>query len=562
MLSHLTIENIAVMERAEIAFESGFCVLTGETGAGKSILIDSINAVLGERTSRELIRTGCDRASVSALFCGCSREVLDKVEELGLPVEEDGSVLLQRTLSIDGKSVCRLNGQLLTASMLREVAGRLVHIHGQHDNQALLKAESHMTFIDRLGALGGLLEKYRQSYQQVLEAKKELETFDVSEEEKARRMDLLTYQIEELEAAGIRPGEQEALNARRTALMSAEKIACCLNRAIACLKGDEDTPGACTLAGEAAKEFAQAARFLPGQERPAERLEGLAYELDELGDAMYELLEQSEFSQSELDQIEERLDVLYRLSKKYGSTEEEMLQYLEKAQKELAGMARSEEQLARLQQRLQQDLERAEELAETLSAARYEVAQRLTQAVSQELEELDMPGVRFLVHREKRPLSRQGADKMEFLISANAGEEPRPLSKIASGGELSRIMLAIQRVLAGADDTGTLIFDEIDTGISGRAAQKVGKKLREIAAGRQVVCVTHLAPIAAQGEHQWVIAKRVEDGRTYTNVTPLDGEGRKREIARILGGDPVTEVTLQLAEEMLKGAASSSQTVK
>lgn len=556
MLVHLTIENIAVIERADIEFGSGLCVLTGETGAGKSILIDAIHAVMGERTSRELIRTGADRAMVSALFCGCAESVYDELRQLGFEPEEDGSVLLQRTLSADGRSVCRIGGRPATAGMLRSVCRLLIDIHGQHDNQALLDPVSHLGFLDAFAGHEELMARYRDEYHLYRKLYAELKQCREGEEEKARRMDVLSFQIAELEEAGIRLGEMEELRRRRDALLSSEKIAAAASRAADMLCGDEDTDGAADRLIAAGGRLMECTAH-PGAMSLGERLSEIGYELKELGSDAENTAAEAQFSQTELDEVEERLAWYHKLSKKYGETEEEMLSFLARAQEERDGIESAEERAAEIEQRMDEQGEILQRLSEELSASRESAGKALSQKICEELAFLDMPQVRFVVSMEPRSLTVQGGDKVEFLISANAGEEPRPLSKIASGGELSRIMLSIKRVLAELDVIGTLIFDEIDTGISGRAAQKVGRTLHATAGGgRQVVCVTHLAQIAAMGDQHLLIEKSVENGRTYTRVSPLEGERRVRELARIIGGEPVTPATMRSAQEMLDRGVS------
>ncbi len=557
MLAHLTIENIAVIERADIAFEPGLCVLTGETGAGKSILIDAIHAVMGERTSRELIRTGAERAMVSALFCGCGDAVGEQLRSMGLEPEEDGSLLLQRTLSADGRSVCRIGGQPATAGMLRQVCRLLIDIHGQHDNQALLDPDSHLSFLDAYAANGALLSRYRDQYHLYRSLYAELTECRKGEEEKARRMDLLAFQIGELEEAGIRPGEEEELRRRRDAMLSSEKIALAASQAEAMLCGDEQADGMADQLLSVGGQLMDCPAA-PSAVSLGERLCEIGYELKELGGDAGRLAADAQFSQAELEELEERLNLYHKLSKKYGDSEEEMLAYLQSARAELDSMERAEERAQDIEARMDAEGETLQKLADELSASRARAGEELAAKICAELAFLDMPTVRFVVSQTPRSLTARGGDRVEFLISANAGEEPRPLSKIASGGELSRIMLSIKRVLAELDVVGTLIFDEIDTGISGRAAQKVGRTLRATAGGgRQVICVTHLAQIAAMGQQHLLIEKSVKDGRTFTRVSALDRQQRIRELARIIGGEPVTEATMRSAQEMLDAGGLS-----
>ena len=552
MLVNLHIENVAVIERADIEFQKGLNVLTGETGAGKSIVIDSINAILGERTSRDLIRTGATRARVSALFSSVSILAAEKLAEAGVEQEEDGSLLLQREITGEGKSIFRINGRPVTASILKNVSHLLLNIHGQHENQELLSPHLHMQYLDQLGGLDEDLRRYRAVYEEAVRLKRELSGMQMDDAEKERRMDLLRYQIDELEAANLRVGEQEELSARRTMILNAEKIATAIQAARSAINGGEEDQGAAQLVDEAGAALDEiAALYQPAEALSAHvhelsyALEDLAAELRECGDAM-------DYQPAELDEIESRLDLIYRLGMKYGHTEQDMIEYLSKIRLELEGIQFSEERQEKLLAEYRQTAQRAKTLAEQLSEKRKTAAQRFAGAVKKELSFLDMPGVQLAVEQKRCKLNAYGCDEIQFLISTNPGEPPKPIAKIASGGELSRIMLAIKNVLAEKDGIGTLIFDEIDTGISGRAAQKVGVKLRETSRGKQVICVTHLAQIAAQADCHFLIQKNVRDGRTYTEVTPLDYEGRRQELARIMGGDEVTALQLDSAGELLR----------
>lgn len=552
MLKQLYIENIAVIEKNALELDEGFNLLTGETGAGKSIIIDSIHAILGERTSRELIRTGCDQAAVSALFIDLGAAARAKLEELGFTAEEDGSLLLQRILRADGKGSCRIGGRPATVSILRELGRTLVDIHGQHDNQALLNPDGHMRFVDALADNAGLLADYQETYRAVKALQREWKALQLDDAEKARRTDLLSFQVRELEEARIRPGEREELTARRAVIQNGEHIAGSLRAARAALKGEGEAAGALALLEAAGQSAREAGRYLADLDEPGERLTAIQYELEEIADRFQQELEQVEFDPNELEQIEERLDQLYRLSRKYGETEEEMLAFLEKAGSELESIVSGEARLAELEGRLDAEKERLREKGEALTQSRRLAGERLDEAVCRELAFLNMPGVQFITRRTEGVYTALGADQIEFFISTNPGEPPKPLSKIASGGELSRIMLAIKSVLAGHDQVDTLIFDEIDTGISGRAAQQVGIKLKEVSRRRQVVCITHLAQIAAMADHHMLIEKRVQDGRTYTEVKNLSGEARVNEIARIMSGGEITEHLRRTALDMLE----------
>lgn len=556
MLDSLHIENIAVIERADIRFDAGFNVLTGETGAGKSIVIDAINAVLGERASRDLVRTGSDTANVSAVFSELSAPVTAALGELGFEPDEDGLLLIQRSISAEGKGSCRINGRPATVSLLRTVGRMLVNIHGQHENQTLLNPERHVEYLDRLGNLLPLLETYREAYHRLCGIRRQLKDADMDETLKARRMDLLRYQIEEIEGARLQSGEQETLLAQREMYRNAGRIAEGLMAAKLILSGDEEEPGALSLLEQVSGALTSAGRYMEEAAAVSQRVETALYELQECAGDLRELTGRLDFDPAELDRVEERLEQIRRLTGKYGSTIEEVLDYLETARQELDDMELSEERVARLQQEEEQAATQAAEAAARLTEARRETARVLVREVMEQLVFLDMPNVAMEVSMEPVPLSSMGADRVEFLLSANPGEPAKPIARIASGGELSRVMLAIKSVLADADDIDTLIFDEIDTGISGRAAQKVGIKLRQTAVGsesrrRQVLCVTHLAQIAAQGHHHLLIQKSVRDGRTFTEVTVLDQRQRERELARIINGE-VTPASLQAAAEMLQ----------
>lgn len=551
MLSQLYIENIAVIEKACIDFGPGFNVLTGETGAGKSIIIDAIHAVLGQRTSRELVRAGAKGAFVSAGFTQVRPAVVKKLDALGFQLEEDGTLLLQREIRGDGRTACRVGGRPAPVSALKELGALLLQIHGQHESYGLLAAENHLRYLDRTGVPKELRAAYRAAYAQWDGLEGRLHALDMDESEKLRRTDLLTYQIEELEAAAVQPGEQEALAARRAQLRNSEKIAAALQAADAALTGGEEGVGAADAVQAAAQALAAVADVQPQAGPLAQRLESIGYDLQDCAEEIRGAGECA-CTPQELAEIEERLDVLYRLSLKYGQTEEEMLAYLDNARRELAQITHSSEELARLQQESAVAQARMRACGKELSDARGAAAESFGAAVQRELTYLDMPGVTFRVEQEPAQPGPTGCDKVQFLISANPGEPPRPLAKIASGGELSRIMLAIQSVLSAGHTADTLIFDEVDAGVSGSAAQKIGRKLRQTAQGRQVLCVTHLAQIAALGDRQYKIEKHTRDGRTFTQVLLLDDEGRTRELARIIGGAQVTELTRKNAAEMLR----------
>lgn len=562
MLQNLYIENVAVIEKASIDFDAGFQVLTGETGAGKSIVIDAISAVLGERVSRDLVRAGSEQAHITALFAHLPGGVVTALEELGYEPEEDGTLLVTRTVAADGKGSCRIGGRPATVSMLRTIGRLLVNIHGQHDNQALLAPERHVDYLDRLGGLLGQREAYAAVYRRLLAIESELRDLDMDESMKARRIDLLRFQIDEIEAAQPQPGEEEALRARRDLYRHAEKVADALLLARAAMSGDEETEGVVGALSRASSAVTDAARYMEAAQPLAERMENAACELDECAAELRGLAESLEFDPQELEETEARLDTLRRLTSKYGPAIEDVLAYQEQAQHELDGIESADARMAQLQAERHRIAEEAAAAAAALTTARCAAAGRFADQVRGELTFLDMPSVSFEVAVEPAALSSTGGDQVEFRLSANPGEPPKPLARIASGGELSRIMLAIKSVMAEADDIDTLVYDEIDAGISGRAAWKVGVKLRQTAAAlddgrpRQVLCVTHLAQIAAQAHSHFLIEKTVRGGRTFTDVRPLTREGRLVELARIIGGED-SPVNRQAAEEMLAKAEQS-----
>ena len=550
MLQLLHIENIAIIECADIAFRPGFNALTGETGAGKSIVIDSINAVLGERIRRDLVRTGSAQAHVSALFTGISEEAAARLGEMGFEPDEDGTWLIQRSISSEGKGSCRINGRPATVAMLRTVGRMLVNIHGQHENQALLAPEKHVEYLDRLGGLLPVRAVYETAYRRYCDIRHRLKKVDMDETLKERRLDLLRFQLEEIEGAALRPGEEETLLSQRTLYRNAERVASSLQTARAALSGDEETGGAIAALSGAASSLADAGRFMQELQPVSQRVEGLLYELEECAEDLRSYADQLDFDAEDLERTESRLEIIRRLTTKYGGSEEAALEFLEQARQELETIEMSDELAARLRAELETAREDLIAAAEKLTTARRDAAALFTRRVGEELAFLDMPGVTLEVSMESAPLTAVGGDRVEFLIAANPGEPAKPISRIASGGELSRIMLAMKSVLAEVDDIDTLVFDEVDTGISGRAALKVGIKLRQTAKNRQILCVTHLAQIAAQAHHHLLIAKQVRDGRTYTQVAPLDEEGRELELARIIGGE-VSEAARVAAREML-----------
>lgn len=552
MLSNLQIENIAVIKSASIDFENGFNVMTGETGAGKSIVIDSLNAILGERTSRELIRSGADSASVCAEFQNVGDNVKNELEKLG--IEKDDTLIVSRKLTPDGKNVCRINGMPATVSMLKALGVQLVNIHGQLDNQSLLSPETHCSFIDKLAGSGRELNEFKELYSLYIKKENELKSFNTDVNEKNRRLDILNYQIEEIQKADIRPGEKDELTEKLGFLRNAEKVLDLLHTAYAALNGDGEMPGAADVAADAASKLLSAADYSSDFTETANGVNDAAMNLsaytEELRDKIYSL----DYDPNETERAEERLDVIYRLSQKYGDSEEDILAYLENAEKERDALSFSDERAEQLRAETEKAYNEALAAAKKLSEIRIEAGKKFSADVERELAFLDMPSVKFIVNDSVGKLYENGIDNIEFLLSANAGEEPKPLSKIASGGELSRIMLAIKCVLSELDDIDTLIFDEIDSGVSGRAALKIAAKMKELSKTHQVICVTHLAQIAAFADEHKLISKEEKDGRTYTCITSLDYNGRKYELARIMGGLTVTQSILNSAEELLSSA--------
>ena len=542
MLSLLHIENIALIQSADIRFEPGFNVLTGETGAGKSIIIDSIGAVLGERTSRELIRTGAKSALVTAVF----------TQVPPLPWLEE-----------NGRNVCRIGGRLVTVAQLRELGRQLLNIHGQHDGQQLLEPASHLGYLDQFGACRPLLESYREAYRKWHDIRREMDKLQMDEAERSRRVDTLNYQIQELERAQLRPGEDEELEARRTLLRSAGKLMEAVQGAEFALSGDEDRDGACSLIAQAEDSVRGVSDVSPELEELGERLTALRCAADDAADTLRELGRAFEFSPGELDQVEERLDQLYRLRKKYGPTVEEMLDFLDRCRRELDQIQYADDTLARLEKELEKARKEALRRGEVLSQARRAAAAELQARVQEELRQLDMPKVQFQTEFSPQDgeagMDETGLDQVQFLMSANLGEALKPIQKVASGGELARIMLALKNVLAEGDDIGTLVFDEVDTGVSGRAAQKVAEKMAQVARRKQVLCVTHLPQIAAMADTHFSVQKGERDGRTFTELERLDRSRRREELARLIGGAAVTPALLESAEELLSQAEQQKQ---
>ena len=551
MLRTLSIENIAVIEKAKIDFDGGLNVLTGETGAGKSIVVDSINAVLGERTSKELVRTGSDFAFVSAFFENINATVCGELEKLGYTPEDDGSLLITRRISKDGRSSCRINGMPATVSVLHTLGKALVNIHGQHDSQSLLDPEQHYKFIDMLSGDSSVLSDYKAAFSRFLSVRRELKALTAAADSADKNTELLEYQIKELEEADIKIGEAQALNARKKVMDSAEEAAKAYSSALEAVNGDDENPGAESLLQSALESVVRFSELSPEIKKAAALLENA---VDEIADAKSVIggeLSVLDFDPREREEIEERLDELFRLGKKYGDGEEKMLAYLDNAKRKLNSIVNNEEELEKLNDEYDKAYADVLAAAEKLTALRKKTAQKFAEAVKNQLAYLDMPKINFTVDFKKGIMSSAGLDKIEFLISANPGEEPKPLVKIASGGELSRIMLGIKSILAYNDTVDTLIFDEIDTGVSGRASQKIGLKLKEVSKNTQVICVTHSAQIASNADSHFLISKDISGDRTFTSVTLLNRSQRRNELARIMGGLEITDAMLNSAEELL-----------
>ena len=547
MLSLLHIENIAVIECADITFDAGFNILTGETGAGKSIVIDAISAILGERAYRDMIRTGTNKASVRAVFTDVPE--LSWFADNG--VAYDPETIIHREVHLDGKNVCRVNGSLVTVSILRKLGIQLINIHGQHDSASLFDESNHLQFLDAFAENQQLRDSYAEHFAAVAKLRKEIERLQMDESEKLRRMETLRYQIQEISKAQLQSGEDESLEQRRKMLQNAEKLSDGIHAAVDCLYGGDDTDGAASLLAEAERELARLSRYTDAYSELHEKVADLMYQVQDAAEELRDVRDDLSYSADELEQIESRLDVIHRLRRKYGTTCDDILRYLEDAQKELDEIEFADDHVERLKLKCEKAEKQAWDAAIKLRDNRVKAAKELSQRILTELAQLDMPRVQFSCNFTETELTPIGADLVAFYLSANAGEALKPLSKVASGGELARIMLAMKNVLAEQDQVATLIFDEVDTGVSGRAAQRVAEKLRSVAKNKQVLCVTHLPQLAALANTHLLIAKQERDGRTYTSVTPLDLEGRKRELARIIGGANITETTLKSAEEML-----------
>ena len=556
MLQCLHIENVAVIEKTDITFSRGLTVLTGETGAGKSIVIDAINALLGERITRDVVRTGADRAYISGIFDDLPSEVVALLNELDLPPEEDGTLLIQRSITADGKGSCRIGGRPTTVSTLRQIGRMLVNIHGQHENQALLQQERHVEYLDRLGELEDVLSDYRTAYQEYCRIRRAIKAATMDEQEKEYRTARLEQQIEALERADIRVGEEAELTARRDMARHSEKLAAALRLVRDGMQDDDSTYGVLTRLTDAVRALQSVGDVAPELQEMATRLQNGLYEVQAVAEDAADFEDGISFSEQELSAMEDRLALIARLMKQHGVTDEAaLLDKLADMQTELAGIQSSDEHLAELERRSDVARDATIAASQTLTAARKQAALRFEQDVCRQLTFMDMPNVTLAVSIEPTALTAMGGDKVEFLISSNPGEPPKSIAKTASGGELSRVMLALKSVLAQVDDIDTMVFDEVDSGISGRAAGKVGTLMRGIAANRQVLCVTHLAQIAACGHSHLLVSKSVEGGRTYTAVTDLPEADRLRELARIMGGE-VTDTTLSAAAELRARAAT------
>lgn len=549
MLSCLQIENVAVIQKAEVHFQPGLNVLTGETGAGKSILIDSINAILGNRTSKDLVRTGASKAVIRASFAQIPDVVLDKLEAAGY--ERSAELLLSREITAEGKSSCRINGMPTTAAVLRELCGGLININGQHDSVELLNPAHHLSILDDYAQNAKLYQEYYVLYRSLVKVKKELDAMITDEAEKQRRIDLLTYQVQEIEDAALTAGEEQTLEARRKVLANASTIRDRVAKAHALLSGDDDTPGAVDLLGEASNAMDTAAQLDESLSGVSGTLMDLYYSAKDAAVELIDRLDAYDTNDAELDEIEQRLDLLYRLKRKYGDTVEDIIAFGQKAREELEQIQFSEQRHDQLQAEKLRLYGLAREKAEALTQTRLKAFDELNARITDTLQFLNMPGVRMTLHHARGPLASHGQDSVEFYISTNAGEAPKPLARIASGGELSRITLAIKNALADRDAVPTVIYDEIDSGVSGKAAGRIGEVLRQSAQGHQILCITHTAQIAALADCHLLIQKNVTNDRTYTEIHPLDTKGRVEALARLISGDHVTELSRANAREML-----------
>ena len=550
MLSSLQIENVAVIQKAEVHFEPGLNVLTGETGAGKSILIDSINAILGNRTSKDLVRTGAAKAVIRAAFEQVPPAVLDKLEQSGY--ERSEALLLSREITAEGKSSCRINGMPATAAVLRELCGGLININGQHDSVGLLNPAHHLGILDDYAQNRTVFQEYYALYRELVRVKRELDALITDEAEKQRKIDLLQYQVQEIEDAGLTAGEEQTLENRRKVLSNASAIRDRLAQSYALLSGSDDAAGAVDLLGEASNAVDAAAQLDPALTAAAGQLLDLYYNAKDVAADLIGRLDTYDTNDAELDEVEQRLDLLYRLKRKYGSTVEDVIAFGQKAREELDNIQHSQQRHDALQAEKLRLYTKAREKAEMLTQTRLKAFEELNTRISGTLDFLNMPGVRMTLRHTRGPLASHGQDSVEFYISTNPGEAPKPLAKIASGGELSRITLAIKNAMADKDAVPTVIYDEIDSGVSGKAAGRIGEVLRQSAQGHQILCITHTAQIAALADCHLLIQKNVANDRTYTEIHPLDENGRVEALARLISGDHVTELSRANAREMLQ----------
>lgn len=549
MLSSLQIENVAVIQKAEVHFEPGLNVLTGETGAGKSILIDSINAILGNRTSKDLVRTGASKAVIRAAFEQVPSAVLDKLEQSGY--ERSEALLLSREITAEGKSSCRINGMPATAAVLRDLCGGLININGQHDSVGLLNPAHHLGILDDYAQNRTVFQEYYTLYRKLVQVKRELDALITDETEKQRKIDLLQYQVQEIEDAGLTAGEEQTLENRRKVLSNASAIRDRLAQSYALLSGSDDAAGAVDLLGETSNAVDAAAQLDPALTAAAGQLLDLYYNAKDVAADLIGRLDAYDTNDAELDEVEQRLDLLYRLKRKYGNTVEDVIAFGQKAREELDSIQHSQQRYDALQAEKLRLYAKAREKAEVLTQTRLKAFEELNTRISGTLDFLNMPGVRMTLRHTRGPLASHGQDSVEFYISTNPGEAPKPLAKIASGGELSRITLAIKNAMADKDAVPTVIYDEIDSGVSGKAAGRIGEVLRQSAQGHQILCITHTAQIAALADCHLLIQKNVTNDRTYTEIHPLDTEGRVEALARLISGDHVTELSRANAREML-----------
>ena len=549
MLSSLQIENVAVIQKAEVHFKPGLNVLTGETGAGKSILIDSINAILGNRTSKDLVRTGASKAVIRAAFEQVPDAVLNSLEKAGY--ERSDALMLSREITAEGKSTCRINGMPATASVLRELCGGLININGQHDSVGLLNPARHLGILDDYAQNDAEFQEYYVLYRELVRIKRELDAMITDEAEKQRKIDLLSYQVQEIEDAGLTAGEEQTLESRRKILANASAIRDKIAQSYALLSGDDESSGAVDLLGEASHAIDTAAQLDDALAAASSQLLDLYYNAKDVAADLIGRLDSYDTNDAELDEIEQRLDLIYKLKRKYGDTVEDVIEFGQNAREKLERIQSSQERHDHLQAEKRRLYARAREKAEALTQTRLNAFEALNKRISGTLDFLNMPGVRMTLRHTRGPLASHGQDSIEFYISTNPGEAPKPLAKIASGGELSRITLAIKNAMADKDAVPTVIYDEIDSGVSGKAAGRIGEVLRQSAQGHQILCITHTAQIAALADCHLLIQKNVANDRTYTEIHPLDEEGRVEALARLISGDHVTDISRANAREML-----------